>query len=95
MTVTSGKLILLFSGVVVMFYLPKRSGWQVVSTWLQAHPHLLARKSEFKQAMNALATDKNFIHTLYPKKHLTRTCSLSASWPELAFFSKLFTDELP
>ncbi len=76
------------------FYLPKRSGWRVVRVWLESHPHLLSRKTEFHTAMNSLANNEKYIHTLYPKKHLPRTCALSAPWPELAFLSNLFTDEL-
>jgi hypothetical protein len=75
------------------FYFPKRSGWRVVSVWLESQPQLLARRHEFYAAMNALEKNQTFIHSLYPKKHLSRTLALSASWPELDFFQTLFTDE--
>ncbi len=75
------------------FHLPKRSGWRVVDHWLQQHPALLARRGEFRSAMIDLAKNDTYLRTLYPKKHLLRTCALAARWPELQFLQDFFTDD--
>lgn len=73
------------------FYLPKRSGWRVVECWLATRPHLQRRRGEFRQAMQALATNQTYLRTLYPRRHLPRTAALGALWPELSFFDQLLT----
>jgi hypothetical protein len=73
-------------------YLPKRSGWRVVEQWLASRPHLLGRKEEFRQAMDGLSRNPEYLATLYPRKFLPRTEMLAKSWPELAFVDKLLTD---
>ncbi len=75
------------------FYLPKRSGWNVVEVWLREFPHLYARRDEFKTAMADLAQNDNYLRTLYPSRYLPRTSELSAAWPELNFLHEFFTDE--
>lgn len=75
------------------FYLPKRSGWRVIDQWLQGHPELLTRREEFRSAMAALAENDNYLRTLYPRKHLQRTCALASRWPELQFLQDFFTDD--
>lgn len=75
------------------FYLPKRSGWHVVKSWLATRPHLAHRSEEFRQAMDDLAHHAPFLASLYPRKYLPRTNHLAKSWPELAFLDALFTDE--
>lgn len=74
------------------FYLPKRSGWHVVKTWLATRPHLAHRSEEFRAAMDALGANPAFVASLYPKRFLPRTHHLSKSWPELAFLDSLLTD---
>jgi len=74
------------------FLLPKRSGWRVVEQWLSSRPRLLSQRSEFRKAMNDLASNAVFLATLYPRKFLPRTESLAKSWPEMAFVDKLLTD---
>lgn len=76
-----------------LFYLPKRSGWRVVDHWLHANPALLARREEFRSAMADLAKNETYLRTLYPRKHLLRTCALAARWPELQFLEEFFTDD--
>lgn len=75
------------------FHLPKRSGWRVVEHWLRDHPNLLARCAEFHAAMAALAENEIYLHSLYPRKWLPRTCALAARWPELQFLEDFFTDD--
>ena len=74
------------------FYLPRRSGWRVVEAWLEQRPHLQARREECRAAMQDLARNEAFLHTLYPRRHLPRTAELAAEWPELAFVQRLLTD---
>jgi P-aminobenzoate N-oxygenase AurF len=74
------------------FYLPKRSGWRVVETWLADHPELEPRRSELRAAWHGLADTPAFVRTLYPRRHLSRTVALAADWPELGFFNSFFSD---
>ncbi len=74
------------------FYLPKRSGWRVVESFLEACPHLKIRREEFRESMNSLKTNDNFIRSLYPMKHLQKTMALCSKWPELDFLPSMFTD---
>ena len=74
------------------FYLPKRSGWRVVDAWLHDHPELQERRPAVRRAWQELGMNPDFLATLYPKKHLTRTLALAADWPELAFFNRFFSD---
>lgn len=74
------------------FYLPKRSGWRVVESWLADHPELEHRRSELRAAWRGLADTPAFLRTLYPRRHLSRTVALAADWPELGFFNGFFTD---
>lgn len=76
-----------------LFHLPKRSGWRVVEHWLRSHPPLMARRAEFKSAMADLAKNDAFLRTLYPRKYLSRTSALAASWPEMQFLEDFFTDD--
>lgn len=77
-----------------LFYLPKRSGWRVVDHWLHRHPNLLPRRDEFRSTMAALADNDRFLLTLYPRRHLPRTCALAARWPEMQFLEDFFTDDV-
>jgi hypothetical protein len=74
------------------FLLPKRSGWRVVEQWLKDSPHLAPRRPEARQAMSGLATDTAFLKSLYPRRHLPRTATLSQAWQELAFLQRFLTD---
>ena len=75
------------------FYLPKRSGWRVVDQWLQGYPELLERREEFRSAMADLSENDTYLRTLYPRKHLLRSCALAVRWPELQFLEDFFTDD--
>lgn len=74
------------------FYLPKRSGWNVVEHLIVAFPELAPRRSEFRAAMRGLSTNQTYLRTLYPSSVLSRTRRLASRWPELAFLEKFFTD---
>ena len=74
------------------FLLPKRSGWNVVEHWLKEHPHLMPRRDEARQAMTGLARNEAFVKSLYPRRHLPRTATLSQAWQELAFLQSFRTD---
>ena len=74
------------------FTLPRRSGWRVMEHWLTTRPHLQPRRAEFRQAMDALASNSTYLRTLYPRRHLPRTTALGAPWPEMAFLVQLLTD---
>lgn len=74
------------------FLLPKRSGWNVVEHWLKECPHLIPRRAEVRQAMTGLAHNEAFLKSLYPRRHLPRTATLSQAWQELAFLQSFLTD---
>lgn len=74
------------------FLLPKRSGWNVVEHWLKECPHLMPRRDEARQAMTGLARNEAFVKSLYPRRHLPRTATLSQAWQELAFLQSFLTE---
>ncbi len=74
------------------FLLPKRSGWRVVNAWLSEFPELYERRAEFKNAMEALEFNQEFIHSLYPRAILPKTRMMAARWPEMLELENLFTD---
>lgn len=74
------------------FLLPKRSGWRVVEAWLSEFPELDERRTEFKNAMEELEFNQEFIHSLYPRAILPKTRMMAARWPEMLELESLFTD---
>lgn len=74
------------------FYLPKRSGWNVIERLIAEFPELAPRMKELRAALRGLATNGTYLRTLYPRSVLLRTRRLAARWPELAFLDSFFTD---
>lgn len=73
------------------FYLPKRSGWNVVERLIAEFPELGPRRLELRAAMEGLANNETYLRTLYPRSVLSRTRRLAARWPELGCLEGFFT----
>jgi hypothetical protein len=74
------------------FYLPTRSGWNVVERLIAEFHELAPRRMELRAAMQELATNETYLRTLYPRSVLSRTRRLASHWPELALLEGFFTN---
>jgi hypothetical protein len=74
------------------FLMPKRSSWRVIEHWLSEFPALAKRRVEFRAALAGLRNNRDFVRTLYPRRHFPKSCALAASWPELGFVENFVTD---
>lgn len=73
------------------FYLPKRSGWNVIERLLVEFPELEARRGDLRAAMHSLGTNDAYLRTLYPRCVFPKTRHLASRWPELHFLGAFFT----
>ncbi|MGV3533531.1 MAG: diiron oxygenase [Chthoniobacteraceae bacterium] len=73
------------------FYLPKRSGWNVIERLIVEFPELESRRGDLRAAMNSLGTNDAYLRTLYPRCVFPKTRNLASRWPELRFLGAFFT----
>ncbi|MGV3533888.1 MAG: diiron oxygenase [Chthoniobacteraceae bacterium] len=73
------------------FYLPKRSGWNVIERLMVEFPELESRRGDLRAAMDSLGTNDAYLRTLYPRCVFPKTRNLASRWPELRFLGTFFT----
>ena len=73
------------------FYLPKRSGWNVIERLMVEFPELAVRQADLRAAMHSLGTNEAYLRTLYPHCVFPKTRHLASRWPELGFLGTFFT----